>query len=121
MIKLTTIELEDGTQIHIQSTDTVEEIEAISTNVEPEKGRTAKSGVVKKTLVNFQALQSTIRAYTQTILNSFHNLGDARIESVTLEFGIEIGGEAGIPYITKGNASSNVKVIVQCNLADKTQ
>jgi len=30
-------------------------------------------------------------------------------------FGIEIGGEAGIPYITKGTATSNLKVTVECS------
>ena len=35
------------------------------------------------------------------------------IEEVTLEFGVEISGEAGIPYISKGSAKSNFKVTLK--------
>jgi len=34
---------------------------------------------------------------------------------VTLEFGINVGGEAGIPYITKGSVESNLKIKVECS------
>jgi hypothetical protein len=30
-------------------------------------------------------------------------------------FGIEVGGEAGIPYITKGTAKSNLNIPVKCS------
>lgn len=33
-------------------------------------------------------------------------------EEVTLEFGIEVGGKAGIPFVTEGSATANFKVSV---------
>jgi hypothetical protein len=32
-----------------------------------------------------------------------------------LEFGVELGGEAGVPYVTKGTAKSNMKITVECS------
>ncbi|WP_287256237.1 CU044_2847 family protein [Moorena sp. SIO4E2] len=29
---------------------------------------------------------------------------------------MELGGEAGIPYVTKGTAKSNLKITVECEL-----
>ncbi|MEB3216409.1 MAG: CU044_2847 family protein [Nostocales cyanobacterium 94392] len=37
------------------------------------------------------------------------------VDKVTLEFGIELGGEAGVPYVTKGTAKSNMKITVECS------
>jgi hypothetical protein len=42
----------------------------------------------------------------------------ANVDKVTLEFGIEIGGETGIPYVTKGTAKSNLKMQVECSFTD---
>jgi hypothetical protein len=39
----------------------------------------------------------------------------ANIEEVTLEFGVEVGGEAGVPDVTKGTAKSNLKITVKCS------
>jgi hypothetical protein len=35
------------------------------------------------------------------------------VEKVTLEFGITLGGEMGIPYITSGKAEGSVTVTVE--------
>jgi len=64
---------------------------------------------------NFQAVQGTIRAYTVYTLNAFKQVAVANIDKVTLEFGIELGGEAGVPYVTKGTAKSNMKITVECS------
>jgi hypothetical protein len=57
----------------------------------------------------------TIRAYTTSTLNAFKNIAIADINKVTLEFGVEVGGEAGVPYVTKGTAKSNLKITVECS------
>ncbi|MEI6381218.1 MAG: CU044_2847 family protein [Cyanobacteriota bacterium ELA615] len=43
------------------------------------------------------------------------------INKVSLEFGIEVGGEPGIPYITKGTAKSNIKVTLECNFSQNKE
>jgi hypothetical protein len=35
--------------------------------------------------------------------------------NIHIEFGIEVGGEAGVPYVTKGTAKSNLKITVECS------
>jgi len=67
------------------------------------------------TVQSFQAIESTIKAYTTYTLSAFRQVAIANVEKVTLEFGIEIGGEAGVPYVTKGTAKSNLKITVECS------
>ena len=64
---------------------------------------------------SFQAIEATIKAYTIHTLAAFRQVAIANVDKVTLEFGIEIGGEAGVPYVTKGTAKSNLKITVECS------
>ncbi|HEY9611108.1 MAG TPA: CU044_2847 family protein [Allocoleopsis sp.] len=70
---------------------------------------------------SFQAIKGTIRAYTHYTLKAFKQVAIANIDKVTLEFGIELGGEAGVPYVTKGTAKSNLKITVECSFPERTQ
>ncbi len=70
---------------------------------------------------SFNAIQSTIYTYTALTLNAFKKVAIANVDKVTLEFGIELGGEAGVPYVTKGTAKSNLKITVECSFPDKTE
>jgi len=45
-------------------------------------------------------------------------MATADVEKVTLQFGIQIGGEAGVPYVTKGTAESNLTITVECSFKD---
>ncbi|MEH1997621.1 MAG: CU044_2847 family protein [Nostoc sp.] len=127
MTQLTPIHLEDGTIIYIEATDNVD-APPVSIEVSPEgeeealidKGWDADAGQ-KQIVQNFQAIEGTIRAYTVHALNAFKKIPVANIDKVTLEFGIKVGGEAGIPYITKGTAESNLKVTVQCSFPDQLE
>ncbi|MEM8638218.1 MAG: CU044_2847 family protein [Cyanobacteria bacterium P01_G01_bin.54] len=73
--------------------------------------------LTKQAVESFAALQSTLRGYTKGAIASFKELGDATVEKVTLEFGVNLGGEAGVPYVTKGTAECSLKITVECNLA----
>ena len=64
---------------------------------------------------SFDAIEGTIRTYTNHTLNAFHKVGSGNIDKVTLEFGIKVGGKAGIPYVTEGSADSHLKIIVECS------
>jgi hypothetical protein len=119
MAKLSPLYLEDGTVIYIETTD---EITTMTDRRElpPEEVRRTSKGFnlpEPSTAIaeNFQAIEGTIRAYTIHTLNAFRHLAIANIEEVTLQFGIEVGGEAGIPYITKGTAKSNLNITVKCS------
>lgn len=60
--------------------------------------------------------QQLIRDYTDYVLNSFKDFGAAEVEEISLSFGLKLGGNAGIPYITQGTAESNLEVSVKCKL-----
>lgn len=119
MAKLSPLHLEDGTVIYIETTD---EITTTTDRPDfpPEEVRRTTKGITfpeppPAIAQNFQAIEGTIRAYTIHTLNAFRHLAIANIEEVTLQFGIEVGGEAGIPYITKGTAKSNLNITVKCS------
>lgn len=114
MTQLTPIQLDDNTIIYIEAEDNVESPPPIP--VEGEE-RT-KKGATDIAIRQFQALQGTIRAYTNYTLNAFKGMATGNIEKVTLEFGVKVAGEGGVPYITKGNAECNLKITVVCSFPD---
>lgn len=68
---------------------------------------------------SFAAMETTIKTYTQRTLNAFRDLGSAEVDKVQLEFGINLGGEAGVPYVTKGTAECSLKITVQCSFSSQ--
>ena len=67
---------------------------------------------------SFKAIESTIRTYTNQTLNAFKGMAGGNVDKVTLQFGIRIAGEAGVPYVTKGTAESNLSITVECSFKD---
>src|SRR6476646_1348516 len=100
MPKLTPIQLEDGTIILIEATE-----DAIAPDVEVgEPTPEGETPLVSKDstdidIQKFKAVEGTIKAYTNYALNAFKEVAIANVDKVTLEFGIQISGEAGIPYV----------------------
>jgi len=120
-VKLTPIRLDENTVIYIESTEAVEapeQVVIISADGEEEEESATSKGIREDAQKHFQDLQSTILTYTSYTLAAFKKVAVANIDKVTLEFGVEIGGEVGIPYITKGTAKSNLKIQVECSFAD---
>lgn len=121
MTQLAPIRLDDGTVIYIEATDDIAPPLLVADDSQEEvmrEFRRVPKGVpeVQRQMVqNFQAIEGTIRAYTTYTLNAFRQVAIANIDKVTLEFGIKVGGEMGVPYITKGAAESNLKITVECS------
>jgi hypothetical protein len=120
MTNLAPICLDDGTIIYIEATENVRAASIPSDNLDDEEESVVTRGMgpadrQKLVVQSFQAIEGTIRAYTFYSLNAFRKLAIANVDEVTLQFGIEIGGEAGIPYITKGQAKSNLNITVKCS------
>ena len=121
MKQLAPIQLDDDTVIYIEAEDDIvppSDNSSSSENYSEGVTRSAKgigSNSQRSALHRFQAMQGTIRTYTAYTLNAFREVGNANIDKVTLEFGIKIAGEAGIPYVTKGTAESNLKITVECS------
>lgn len=118
MDKLTPIELEDGSVIYIEGTEDVDTSNISYTAGESEEVGRTKRGVGSNSqtrmMQSFQAIESTIRTYTTHTLKAFKAMSTENITKVTLEFGLTISGEGGIPFITKGSAESNLKITVEC-------
>jgi len=142
MAQLVPIQLEDGSEIYIEAEDgvevspTLEEIEpdlleeetirggqkgfpglgsrgfdSLPSNNNRDSSQRTAAAIAAQ---SFKAIEGTIRTYTSQTLNSFKNMGNSDIHKVTLQFGITVGGEAGVPYVTKGTAESNLSITVEC-------
>ena len=130
MTQLAPIELEDGTVIYMEVQEEVQIAPRESTETDEELtrddlGRGGKglggNNSQNQVVQNFQALEGTIRAYTNYTLNAFRNIASANINKVTLEFGIKVGGKAGIPYVTEGSAESHLKITVECSFTEQSR
>lgn len=67
----------------------------------------------KETIVN------TIQSYSSIVANAVKKGVKRKADDflaadlVALEFGLQVGGEAGVPFVTKGTAQANVKVTIE--------
>lgn len=130
MAHLAPIQLNDGTIIYIEASADSVLTETASPGTSPEVTRGDAGGAAKgwtsphqiaprvEATQRMDVMEGTIRAYTQHTLSAFQKVANANIDKVTLEFGVKISGEAGIPYITKGSAESNLKITVECSFPE---
>ncbi|MEM9246983.1 MAG: CU044_2847 family protein [Cyanobacteria bacterium P01_F01_bin.153] len=130
MTQLIPIQIDADTIIYVEPTDDIQ-VPAPTTaiNAAPNQELTrdgiergskgAIEDATKKAIKGFAAMETTIKTYTQRTLNSFKDLAATEVDKVTLEFGLNLGGEAGVPYITKGTAQCSLKITVECNLANQ--
>ena len=114
MTQLAPIQLDDGSIIYIEAED---EVAAPEVPTSEGTTRTAK-GVGEATPKNFQAMQGTICTYTAYTLNAFKEMATANVDKVTLEFGVKVAGEGGVPYISKGSGECNLKITVECSILE---
>lgn len=133
MAQLAPIKLQDGTMIYIEASDemvTLSDVREALPPAEPAEPTRGEGGGASKgtnwasphqtaprlaATQRMSDLETTIRAYTSYTLDAFKEMGNANIEKVTLEFGVKVSGEAGIPYITKGSAEGNLRITVECS------
>lgn len=120
MSKLQPFQIDDQTVIYLEASD---DIKSPTIVVEPqETTRTAKGipsfNAREQITQNFQAIETTIRIYTQYTLNAFRASSLPEVKTVKLEFGVNVSGEGGIPYIASGTVGCNIKVTVECEFSD---
>lgn len=75
----------------------------------------------RRSAARFETIHSTICSFADYSLRSFKDVALANVDKVTLEFGVKVAGEAGIPLITRGNGDSNLKVTVECSFPEKAK
>lgn len=127
MPQLKPIELEDGTIIYIQAEENLptspSEAKTVTQSSDnkldfitdtPEDAQRI-FGLEKLNIKQQgEQLQKTIQSYSKHIIQSFKDLALSEVTEVILEFGVNVGGMTGIPYIATGNTDCNVKITVKC-------
>jgi Trypsin-co-occurring domain 1 len=124
MGQLIPVELEDGTIIHIEATETnpapgMGQPQSSDPN-DPKRGLFPAEPAQQITQ-NFQAIESTVRAYTNYTLRAFKNLAIAEVSEVELKFGVSVDVRTGVPYIADGKAGCNLDITVKCVFPKKTE
>ena len=125
MTSLTPLLIDDSTIIYIEASEDVDVPSPLSNELGLTTYRDSDTSTnAKKIRENFDRLKSTLTHYTLSTIDAFkkaNNTDIANIDKVTLKFGIKLAGEAGIPYITKGTAESNLEITVECSFPKKEQ
>ncbi|MBD2036402.1 hypothetical protein H6F76_15415 [Leptolyngbya sp. FACHB-321] len=124
MTKIVPVQLDNGTVLYIEAQDETE-TSAIAPQVPIEEGEQRRGGAKglgdprmpfrPSPTQSMEMVQNTIRTYTVYCLNAFKNCAAANVDEVTLEFGVNLSADAGIPYIASGKAQSNLKITVKCS------
>ncbi|HEY9675848.1 MAG TPA: CU044_2847 family protein [Waterburya sp.] len=112
--RLTEILGPDGEKIYIQYDDEEsDELQAVG-YIDDINERTER---FKSTMV------TTVKGYSKIILDTVQkSMADLRSPSkVTMEFGLQAGGETGVPFVTKGTAQANVKVTIEWDFSKDKQ
>jgi len=110
--RITEVMGDDGETIYIQyDEEDSDELQAVGF-IDDIQDRTNK---LKRTM------KSTVKSYSKLVLDSVkQGLNDNLAPTkVALEFGLQAGGETGIPFVTKGTTQANVKVTIEWDLSQK--
>jgi Trypsin-co-occurring domain 1 len=83
------------------------------------KGGGLMPGAAAQVAQSFQAIESTIKTYTKSTINAFRDGSMPNVKKVTIEFGVNVSGMGGVPYIASGTAGCNIKVTVECGFPDR--
>ena len=110
MTNLVELDLGDGRSILIASNDEVTMPRGTVPTL-PFK-RTSREASMK---ARFELLADSLRGFTDNAVAAFRD-GSPDIERVTLQFGVSLAGEAGLPYITENRNAGALLVTVECRL-----
>jgi len=122
MANLQPITLDDGTTIYIQTQENItvppipdDKLDFLTETPTEDVNRDLPEVFKRLTGKDqTQALKKTIQGYTKQVIQSFRELALAEVTEVNLEFGVNIGAGAGIPYIASGSTDCNITISVKC-------
>ncbi len=126
MSTLVPIQLEDGMVLYIEAQDDAAVSPTAPVVETGEVTRGGQKGITLPTprinpVQSMEMVQNTIRTYTYYCLTAFKNFGAANVDEVTLEFGVNLSAEGGLPYIASGKAQSNLKITVKCSYPNEAK
>jgi len=67
-----------------------------------------------------ERVQQMLRGFANGAVEALKDV-DAEVDRVTLEFGVSLGGDAGVPYVVKRKDEAMLKVTIDCHLARRNQ
>lgn len=114
MTNLTPLTLEDGTTLYIEATPPDSNALPTSPDPNPKRGLLPSPPTTAPIAQSFQAVETTIRAYTTYTLRAFKSLAIAEVSEVTLKFGVNVDIQTGLPYIANGKAGCSTEIVVKC-------
>lgn len=114
MTKIKPVTLPNGAVILMESDDDAQLPDIALNPPQEDDVLVSKSGVLDEAAQKVQDFTGTLRNLAAYTVDAFKEAGGANVEKVTLEFGIKVAGEMGIPYITKGSGEGGIKITVQC-------
>lgn len=117
--KITAIEGADGETIYVEYDEA--DSEALEEAGDSELQAVGYIDDIKERTEKFKTvLQSTIKGYSTMVLSTVKESMEDKLKpsKVSMEFGIQAGGETGVPFVTKGSAQANVKVTIEWEIKD---
>ncbi|GAB6042389.1 CU044_2847 family protein [Endothiovibrio diazotrophicus] len=115
MTKLIPMQLDDGETLWMEVDESVSAPRETAVP-QPSRTRTLRGDDGKDgpaPIPGMERLESVLQGFTRRAVRSLRDVAEANVDKLTLEFGIGIGGETGIPFVTKGKAESSLKVTVE--------
>jgi hypothetical protein len=114
--RLQALQIDEDTVIYVETTDDVEVPAVVEEPEEQTRGgqKGWSRSPSEQMAQSFRAIESTIKVYTKHTLNAFRDAALADVQKVTLEFGVNVSGVGGVPYIATGTMGCNIKVTVEC-------
>ncbi len=112
--KIAAIEGADGETIYIEYDE--EDTEALEAADDGGLQAVGYIDDIKERTEKFKTvLQSTIKGYSTMVLSTVKESMQDKLQpsKVSMEFGIQAGGETGVPFVTKGTAQANIKVTIE--------
>jgi Trypsin-co-occurring domain 1 len=108
-MKLTEILAPDGSKIYIQyDEEESDELRAVG----------VVEDIAERTQRFREIMASTLHGYAEMVLNAVQQSMKDHLapDSVKLELGLQLGGEAGVPFVTKGTTQANVRITIEWRL-----
>lgn len=115
MAKLKAVELDNGQWVYIQIDEAVTFADTPATNQPITRGGDfeRKGNVSQQAHKAVDKLSDVIRAMSETAAQALQDSALGNVNKITLEFGVKLAGEAGIPFITSGKAEGSVNIKVE--------
>ncbi|HEY9659087.1 MAG TPA: CU044_2847 family protein, partial [Allocoleopsis sp.] len=122
------VQVDENTVIYVETTET-SEVPEVTHAVETEDSESRRGGAkgwnefgnqaATQVAKSFEQIQTTIQTYTKYTLNAFRDAALADVKQVTLEFGVNLSGMGGVPYIASGTMECNMKITVECAFPER--